>query len=575
MQVNIYERVLQLMEMEGIDTLFGIPDPSFFHMFTTAEKRGWQIIAPHHEEAGAFMAEAMWRMSGKPGVVVGNQGPGVANLVPAAINAAKENAPIIFIGGQRAQIAAQRVRRGRIQYTHQYRYFEEAVKYVGIIQYPEQTDEIIREAFRAALSGRPGPVYIEIPMNAMQAELDLPEPLPPSTYRLMQQPAAQQSVDDAVALIRAAKQPILLAGQGAFTTRAHAAIAALADNLQCPIIHTYPISSFVEGAEDRTFPCGFSPAGAAAVSASDLVIAIGTEIGEPVQHGVGGHWAKGNVERKWIYIERDPMAIGVNRHIDVPLIGDLRDVLPQLTDALKTTPRKRTREVDEWIALHADFKASFVAKADSFAPATAGGRSLIHPGKLMVEATKVLPRDAVFVRDGGATSIYTWTYAQVAPRDSIWNQNFGHLGTGLPYAIGAQLVVGKQRRVVLVSGDSAFLFHTSELETAVRKKLPVVCIVASDFAWGVEVRGYRGMLGDGTAETEAHWGRQVRLDKVAEGYGAHGEYVERAEEIGPAVERALASGKPAVVQVVIDPDANARDVPGHEEYSTWYNDFWY
>ena len=114
------------------------------------------------------MAEGMWRMTGKPGVVVGNQGPGVANLVPAAINAAKENAPVIFIGGQRAQIAAQRVRRGRIQYTQQYRYFEEAVKYVGVIQYPEQTDEIIHEAFRRALSGTPGPVYIEIPMNAMR-----------------------------------------------------------------------------------------------------------------------------------------------------------------------------------------------------------------------------------------------------------------------------------------------------------------------------------------------------------------------------------------------------------------------
>ncbi len=568
MQVKIYERVLQLLEVEGIKTLFGIPDPSFFHMFTTAQKRGWQIIAPHHEEAGAFMAEAMWRMNGKPGVVVGNQGPGVANLVPAAINAAKENAPVIFIGGQRAQIAAQRVRRGRIQYTHQYKYFEEAVKYVGVIQYPEQTDEIIREAFRVALSGKPGPVYIEIPMNTMQAELDLPEPLLPAAYRLLNQPAAAPAVDAAVALIKQAKSPILMIGQGAFTARAHESLTALADNLQCPIIHTYPVSSYLEGSEDRTFPCGFSPAGAAAVSASDLVIAIGTEIGEPVQHGVGGHWAKGNVDRKWIYIERDPGSVGVNRHIDVPLIGDLRDVVPQLVEGLKTTPRRRSAQVDEWIRMHADYRASFVKSAPT-------GQSMIHPGRLMVEATKAIPADSVFVRDGGATSIYTWTYSQITPRDSIWNQNFGHLGTGLPYAIGAQLVVGNQRRVVLVSGDSAFLFHTSELETAVRKNLPVICIVASDFAWGVEVRGYRGMLGDGTDETEAHWGRQVRLDKVAEGYGAHGEYVEREEDIGPAVARALASGKPAVVQVVIDPDANARDVPGHEEYSTWYNDFWY
>ncbi len=568
MSIYVYERVLQLMEAEGINTLFGIPDPSFFHMFTVAEKRGWQVIAPHHEEAGAFMAEGLWRMTGKPGVIVGNQGPGVANLVPAVINAAKENAPVIFIGGQRAQIAAQRVKRGRIQYTHQYRYFEEAVKYVGIIQYPEQTDEIIREAFRRALSGTPGPVYIEIPMNAMQAQVEETPPRAPETYRLMHLPAPAPAINAATDLIRKAKSPIMLVGQGAFTARAHDSLAALASILQCPVIHTYPVSSYLEGAEDRTFPCGFSPAGAQAVADSDVVIAIGTELGETVHHGVGGRWAKGNVDRKWIYIEIDPMAIGVNRPIDVPLIGDLRDIVPQLVDALKNEPRARTAYVDELTKQHAEYKASFVKSAPSNQP-------LIHPGKLMVEATSAIPRDSVFVRDGGATSIYTWTYSQIAPRDSIWNQNFGHLGTGLPYAIGAQLAVGNKRRVVLVSGDSAFLFHTSELETAVRKNLPIICIVASDFAWGVEVRGYRGMLGEGSTETEAHWGKQVRLDKVAEGYGAHGEYVEREEDIRPAIERALASGKPAVVQVRIDPDANARDVPGHEEYSTWYNDFWY
>ena len=129
--------------------------------------------------------------------------------------------------------------------------------------------------------------------------------------------------------------------------------------------------------------------------------------------------------------------------------------------------------------------------------------------------------------------------------------------------------------MVLISGDSAFLFHTSELETAVRKNLPVICIVACDYAWGVEVRGYRGMLGEGTAETEAHWGQQLRLDKIAEGYGAHGEFVTCEQDIAPAMQRALTSGKPAVIQIPVDGTANARDVPGHEEYSTWYNDFWY
>ncbi|MGO9931080.1 MAG: thiamine pyrophosphate-binding protein [Steroidobacteraceae bacterium] len=566
MSIYVSERILQLLEAEGIKTLFGIPDPSFFRMFPTAEERGWRVIAPHHEQAGAFMAEGMWRMTGLPSVVVGNQGPGVANLLPAAANAAKENAPLIFIGGQRKQIAAQRVRRGRIQYTHQYRPFESLMKYVGIIADPDQTDEIIHEAFRRALSGTPGPVYIEVPMNTMYAQVDPPPPLPPEAYRLTHLAAGAPAIDAAVALIRDARLPIMLVGQGAFTSRAHNSIAALATALDCPVIHTYPISSFPEGVEERTFPCGFEPAGRESLSGSDLVIAIGTELGETVHDGLRGSWAQGNVNRKWIYIERDPLAINVNRHIDAPLVGDLRDVVPQLLEALKGPSRKRQPEVDAWIKMHADYRAQCISSAPT--------RSTpIHPARLIVEATGSIPKDAVLVRDGAAVSVFTWTYSQLKPRDSVWNQNFGHLGTGLPYAIGAQLAVSKGRRVVLITGDSSFLFHISELETAVRKNLPVVCIVGCDFAWGVEVAGYRAVLGPKSRETEAHWGPQVRFDKVAEGLGAHGEFVERAEDIAPAVKRALASGKPAVVHVTIDAEANATQLPGHAEYHTWYREF--
>ncbi len=568
MTYKVYQRILELLEAEGVKTLFGIPDPSFFHLFVTAEQRGWRIIAPHHEEAGAFMAEGAWKMSGVTGVVVGNQGPGVANLVPAAINAAKENAPIIFIGGQRAQIAAQRVRRGRIQYTPQYRYFEEAMKYTAVVEYPEQLDEIFQEAFRQAHSGKPGPVYIDLPMNTMQASID-PQPIvAPVNYRLLHLPAAQAQVGKAVEMIKSSTRPIMLVGQGAFTSRAHNSIAKLANILQCPVIHTYPISSFPEGCEERTFPCGFSPAGSLAVSESDVVIAIGTEIGETVHEGKKGHWAKNNDQRRWIYIERDPLAIGVNRSIDIPLIGDLRDVVPQLCNELQAFSRPLNDYTKGLIEKHKIFRQEYRNKSPKDAVP-------IHPSRLMLEVTQAIPSDAVLVRDGGATSIYTWTYAQITPRDSIWNQNFGHLGTGLPYAIGAQLAKKDDRRVVLISGDSAFLFHISELETAVRKNLPVICVVASDFAWGVEVRGYRGMMGDDTPETEAHWGKQLRLDLVAKGFGAHGEYVEKPADIAPAIQRALDSGKPAVIQIVVDGDANARDVPGHEEYSTWYNDFWY
>jgi thiamine pyrophosphate-dependent acetolactate synthase large subunit-like protein len=199
----------------------------------------------------------------------------------------------------------------------------------------------------------------------------------------------------------------------------------------------------------------------------------------------------------------------------------------------------------------------------------------VHPAHFVVEATRGLPADAVMIRDGGAINIFTWAYSQLLPRDLMWSQNFGHLGTGLPHAIGAQLAVGNTRRVILMTGDSAFLFHISELETAVRKKLPIVCIVGCDYAFGLEVAVYKGTFGPQSPETEAHWGKQLRLDKIAEGFGAHGEYVERAEDIAAAVQRALASGKPAVVQVPVDELANATQVPGFAEFASWYGDAGY
>jgi thiamine pyrophosphate-dependent acetolactate synthase large subunit-like protein len=567
MPVYVHDRMLELMEAEGIKTLFGIPDPSFVAMFIAAEARGWKVIAPHHEQAGAFMADGMWRMTGRPGVIVGNQGPGVANLAAAAICASKENTPTIFIAGQRQRIFDQRVRKGSFQYTRQPRYFEEAMKYVGVIEYAEQVDEIFHEAFRRALSGTPGPVYIEYPMSVMQAQLELPPAPRPEAYRLVHQAADEKSLAAAMSLIREAKMPILLVGQGVFVSRAHAQVAELAQLLQCPVIQTPGGGAVLPGLDERTFPYA-SPAGTDAVARADLVIAVGTEIGEPIHYGQGRHWAKGNTARKWIYIEKDQLSIGVNRPIDAPLVGDLRDVVPQLIEALKPAPRKPAPELAVWEKESAALKAQLLELAPKQS-------TPVHPARFAIEATRTLPADSVIIRDGGAVSIFTGAFGQIAPRDLMWSQNFGHLGTGLPHAIGAQLAVGNSRRVVLVTGDSSFLFHISELETAVRKKLPIVCIVGCDYAWGLEVAVYKGAFGPQSPETEAHWGESVRLDRIAEGFGAHGEFAERAEDIAPAVQRALASGRPAVVQVPIDALANATQVPGFDEFASWYGDAGY
>jgi acetolactate synthase I/II/III large subunit len=563
MPTKVYERILDLFEAEGINTLFGIPDPNFVHMFLTAEKRGWQVVAPHHEEVAGFMAEGVWRMTGKPGLCIGTLGPGVANLAGAMMCAKVENSPVIFLGGQRARITERRVRRGRIQFVSQVRLFEPSVKYATSIEYPDQTDEIIRHALRIAQSGTPGPVYIEYPAHVIQAELDVPPPLPPEDYRLVRQGASAQAIESAVKMIRAAKQPILLVGHAVHCARGQGPVGALAKLLGCPVIQTSGGTSFIEGLEDRTFPYGFSPAAVDAVVKSDLCIAIGTELGEPVHYGKGRHWAANNANRKWIYIELDPAAIGVNRPMDVPLVGDLRAVVPQLVEALKDSPRSDSPELAGWVK---DDKTRVAELAES-APK---GNSPIHTARFVVEATKAFPKNGIMVRDGGATVVFQWTYSCAKPHDVVWNQNFGHLGTGLPYAIGASVAEGKKRPVMLLTSDSSFLFHVSELETAARLKVPLVCVVGVDYQWGLEVGVYKRTFGPGSAETGTHWSKDVRFDKIAEGFGCFGEYVERAEEIGPAIARAFKSGKPGVIHVPIDPKANSEEMPNYAEFRTWY-----
>ena len=286
---KMHERLLDLIQAEGVQSLFGIPDPSFFAMFIEAEKRGMQVVSPHHEQAGALMADGLFRMTGKPGVLCINKGPGVGNIAAGANYLRKENVPAVFIMAQRQRFYEQRVRRGKMQYMSQPPLFEGVMKYVGVIEYPQQTDEIIHEAFRKALTGVPGPTYVEVPLGVMQATFDLPRAPSPDRYRLVSQRADDHAVARAVELLKKAKNPVLLLGQGVFVSRAHDAVVELAGKLGCPILLSNSVEAVLPGMEDRTFPYS-STAGAQIASQSDVVLAIGTELGEPLNYGRGHSW---------------------------------------------------------------------------------------------------------------------------------------------------------------------------------------------------------------------------------------------------------------------------------------------
>ncbi len=549
-------RLADLFHAEGIDTLFSIPDPSYSAVHGRALELGMRIVAPRHESAGVHMADGLSRVTGRPQAVMAGMGPGVANLVPGVVCAWIESIPVVVIGTQRVSSALSAVRHGRFQFTPQIRLFEPVTKYAAVVEGAHRIDEIVHQAFRQATTGRPGPVYIEIPSDVMGATADFGPLVPPERYRLGPQPAPAEVVEAAAKALRAAKLPLIVAGTAIHTSRAHGEFKKLAELLKCPVVP----SAGGRGALPETHPqvLPFLGAGEQACQNADCVLTVGSGVGEPMHFGGPPLFAPRERQR-WITIERDAASIGMNREFDLAMPGDLRAVLPQLTAALeKLAPFQPPEELAKWRREYEEHRQRLIAEAPDSVP--------IHPGRSIATVRESIPDDAVLVRDGGATALFEVAYGQQRSTEFLWTSKFGHLGTGLPYAIAAQLHFGPERCVYLISGDSAMGFNLMELETAVRHNLPVLVVVNDDNHWGMEVMVQKMIMGRNVECRTT----PLRLDQIARGFGAHGEYCTKTDEIGPAIERARASRKPAIVQIKIDSEVNANRMPEFQKFALWY-----
>ncbi len=555
-QQTVGARLAELFHAEGIDTLFSIPDPGYSFVHGRALELAMRIVAPRHESAGVHMADGLARVTGRPQVAMAGMGPGVANTVPGVVCAWIESIPVVVIGIQRVSSTLSAVRHGRFQFTPQIRLFEPVTKYAAVVEGAHRIDEVIHQAFRQATTGRPGPVYIEIPFDVMGKTRDFPPPEPPERYRLMPQPAPSHEVEAVADAIRSARLPLIIAGTAIHTSRVHAEFRKLAELLKCPIVP----SPGGRGALPETHPqvLPFLGSGLQACQAADCVLTVGSGVGEPLHFGAPPQFAPKDRQR-WITIERDAASIGINREFDLALVGDLRAVIPQLTAALeKRAPFEAPEELAKWRRQYEEDRRNLISEAPDSTP--------IHPGRSIAEIRDAVPDDAVIVRDGGATALFELTYGQQRSTEFLWTSKFGHLGTGLPYAIAAQLHFGPDRCVCLISGDSALGFNLMELETAVRHNLPVLAVVNDDNHWGMEVMVQKMQIGRNVeCRTTA-----LRLDRIAQGFGAHGEYCSTASQIRPAIERARASRKPAIVQVRIDPEVNANRMPEFRKFALWY-----
>ncbi len=555
--------MLKCLKVEGVDTMFGVLDGSYNPFLAKLKDYGMRLIAPRHEAAAAHMADAYARITGRPAVVVGGIGPGASNMISGVITAYAEGTPLVVISGQRRRNIIYPDRGGSFQNVPLLDLYRPVTKWSAGVRDWRRIPEILRKAFRAATGGRPGPVYVEIPEDVLReandaGDADVWEPA--DRYHGRLGVGDPELIEQAAEMLASAERPFMHAGTGVAWAGAWDEFRALADYLAAGVTTSLGARGVFPEDHPRFFhPLDFDALQAARGEA-DVVLAVGSRLGELEHWGKPPFWGDPS-SQKFIQIDSDPASIGLNRPVDIGVVADAKAALSALLKAV----RKRTapkQESPEWGRYRELSRAWQQQKEMALNQEGNGG---VNPGRMVQTIRKFFPRDAITVMDGGNTSLWTASFNPIyEPRSYLYTAKFGHLGTGLPYALGAKLAA-PDRQVYLISGDGAMGFNIQELETAARYGIPVVVIVSVDRGWGME-RSSQIFAGiEGMVATELN--PEARYDKVAEAFGCHGELVESLDQLEPALERSVESGKPALIQVVVDPMANMAP-PGIVEFGS-------
>jgi thiamine pyrophosphate-dependent acetolactate synthase large subunit-like protein len=555
--MSMGERIVALLRQAGVEAVFSQGDITTRDVLKHAQRAGMQVVGPRHEASTIFSAMGYYAVTGKVQAAFGAMGPGVANLLPSAVAAAREHLPVMIFGATRHRGVAYAVRRGQWLSAPLEPVFARLCKFSTVIAHPAEVDEAIRQALRAALTGTPGPVYIEYDATMHVQQWDYPELESLERYRTLPGKLAQDTLADAVHMLSAASAPVLLVGEAVQHQQARHLAVALAERLGCPIVPTFAGSGVVPWAHPHALQFESGP-GQEAIAGSDLLLAVGTCFPENVNYGRLAAFQQNDANRRCILVDGDAAAVGLNRPVDLALIGALPAVLAQLHQAI--APRPANPRLPQWKQMQQEERQQAIHALPT--------RSAIHPSRLMLQAREAVPDSAAIVVDGGLTIFHQHAFFEKRAGHFVYGAHYSHLGCGLAQAIGVQLALGRQTPVCLLSGDGALGFHIMELETAVRHQLPIVVIVNDDRALGAEVAAHLNHIGH-TIEVEFS---PVRYDRMMEAIGGHGEYVERLEDIQPAVRRAFASGRTALVQVTTDPEAAHREPhPYADARANWIN----
>jgi acetolactate synthase-1/2/3 large subunit len=553
--------IARMLRAEGVEVVFGIIDGSYFGLYSSLGRHGIRLVTPRHESTAAHMAGAYARLTGELGVCIASNGPGAANVLPGiAVENGEGNRVLVITSWRRSAIVGPD-RGGTYQYFDQVGVTRPMTKWTGAVASFDRIPQTMRRAFRVAHRGRPGVVHVTVPEDVMNGSFeDGSPPLTPSQYRRTEPVApTPELVAQAAELLAGAELPLVHVGSGVVHAGAGPLVAELAQALPAPVTASWGGRAAVDDRSANAIPL-LPPLIDEVRTAADVVLALGTRFGETDWWGKEPHWRAPD-QQHLIQVDVDEENIGVNKPVDVAVLADIGPFLEALLaalggheDAARTS--SRAARIDEFAATKAE--------VDEFLRAVPGpeDQGPMHSAHVPLVCGEVFADDAVLVVDGGNTAVWTNLYHQNRlPGAMLSTNKFGMLGAGIGQALGAKVAL-PDRQVYCILGDGAMGFHPQELETAVRHDLPVVFFVLCDRQWGM-VKFGQGMAMDPDAMVEARslppeetintdFG-EIRFDALAQSMGAHGERVARADELGPAIERSLASGRCAVIHVDVDP----------------------
>jgi len=532
------------LRQEGVGTVFTLAGDHILPLLDLLADEGFRLIDCRHEQAAVHMADAWARMTGRLGVCAFTT-PGHANAIPGLVNALAAESPVLNIAGS---ADLRNYHRGIMQEIDQVGLARPATKGAWLVHDARRIPDMVATAVRTAFEGRRGPVHLTVPIDVQTQRVEDSEVrfYDPAAYR-PQAPrvAAPQQVEEAIRLLRAAERPLVVASTAAAYGDWSAELQRFIETTRLPLMTEEAARGMVS--DEHPYCLGFfdlsqhQPANL--IREADAVLFLGKLLDFTIGFGLPPIVA---ASAKVIQVEPSAVQVGRNRGVELGLVGDVGPIVAQLAERAAA---HEWRELP-WLGRLRAARAAERTRIEGFALPETPLRSMFVHRTL----ARLLRPDDVLVFDGGDYAYYGRAYLPARmPRSWYYLPNLGMLGQALPAAIAAKLVKPASR-VFCITGDGAFGFNAMELDTAARHGLDIVVLLGNDAAWGIDKNIQLGLYGKAVVTDLAF----ARYDLVAQGLGAHGELVERPEQLAPALERALAAGKPALLNIALQSQISMR-----------------